>query len=362
MEHDITSTVGPHIAVILPSLNPTEKLMGVIRGLIQAGFECIVLVNDGSDENHTAPFRETAGLSQCHILTHPVNRGKGAALKTAFDYLLAERPDILGAVTVDGDGQHLPGDVFNCGREMLADRSVIIGTRDFSLPGIPLKSRMGNRITSFVFRFGCGIKLRDTQTGLRAIPAEYFPFMLAVRGDRFEYETNMLLEMKRAGIPFRQVGIETVYEGKNGGSHFRPFRDSFRIYSLILKYMASSIASFLIDIVLFCLMHILLGRLPESLRILLSTAAARALSSFFNFNVNRRVVFSSREGYRRSLLKYYLLCIPQLLISAGLVSLLSFLFGEDASLPVTLIKLVIDICLFFISFTIQREWVFKKRR
>lgn len=183
MEHDITSTVGPHIAVILPSLNPTEKLMGVIRGLIQAGFECIVLVNDGSDENHTAPFRETAGLSQCHILTHPVNRGKGAALKTAFDYLLAERPDILGAVTVDGDGQHLPGDVFNCGREMLADRSVIIGTRDFSLPGIPLKSRMGNRITSFVFRFGCGIKLRDTQTGLRAIPAEYFPFMLAVRGE-----------------------------------------------------------------------------------------------------------------------------------------------------------------------------------
>lgn len=362
MDSDLSAAVCSNVAVILPSLNPTEKLMDVIRGLVEAGFENIILVNDGSDEEHLAPFQEAARLSQCHILTHPVNRGKGAALKTAFDYLLRERPGILGAVTVDGDGQHLPKDVFNCAREMLTDRAVILGSRDFSLPGVPPKSRMGNRITSFVFRFGCGIRLRDTQTGLRAVPAEHFPFMLTVRGDRYEYETNMLLEMKRADIPFREVGIETVYEGKNEGSHFRPFKDSLLIYGLILKYMASSIASFLIDIFLFWLTHRLLFRLPGPVRTLVSTAVARVLSSFFNFNVNRRMVFSSREGYRRSLLKYYILCVLQLLVSAGLVSLVSYLFHQSGSAVVTFIKLVVDTVLFFVSFTIQREWVFKKRK
>ena len=76
------------ISVILPSLNPDEKLMLVVNGLIAEGFDDIIIVNDGSDEEHMVPFREAEKLSQVTILTHEVNKGKGRALKTAFDFCI----------------------------------------------------------------------------------------------------------------------------------------------------------------------------------------------------------------------------------------------------------------------------------
>lgn len=359
-------------ALILPSLNPTEKLDGVVHDAIKAGFSNIILVDDGSDELHKAPFERCAALPGVKVLTHPVNRGKGAGLKTAFAYLMDSRPEILGAVTADGDGQHLAKDILACTRTLGENPgTLIMGCRNFDLPHVPEKSKKGNKITCSIFRLLCGIRLSDTQTGLRAVAREHFPALLEIGGERYEYETNMLLEFHRRGIPFTEVEIDTVYEDNNSGSHFRPVRDSARIYKLILafvfkrlfrffKYILSSCLSSVIDLGAFWLLHLLLGRLLGEIAVVVCTAVARAISSFVNFNLNRSVVFASGEGYGRTMLRYYILCVLQLCVSAALVWLLGKLFAASASWLLTLLKAVVDTCLFFVSYQIQRKWVFKK--
>lgn len=347
------------ISVILPSLNPDEKLMLVVNGLIAEGFDDIVIVNDGSDADHMEPFYEADRLPQVTLLTHDVNKGKGRALKTAFEYCAANRPDIDGVVTVDGDNQHKPSDIRACCEAMiLHGDKVILGCRDFSGPNVPAKSKVGNNITKFVFRFACGIKITDTQTGLRAIPAGYLDFMSKIKGERFEYETQMLLEMNRRQIGFREVTIETVYIEENSGTHFHPFRDSIKIYMVILKFIFSSLMSFAIDYVLFLAITLIIGdRLDRWAKVLIATVGARAVSSVFNFVFNRRAVFDSNAPVRRSMPRYYLLCVCQAAVSYGLVYLLSDVI-EAKDFLTSLIKILVDILLFILSFQIQRRWVF----
>lgn len=351
-----------NITIVIPSLNPDQKLIGTLDGILSKGFCDIVLVDDGSDKQHKEPFAY-AKEKGCVVLTHEVNKGKGRALKTAFEYCLT-RP-CLGVITVDGDGQHAPEDIVKCGQEMLAhhNRQVILGCRDFSEEGVPFKSKYGNNITKFAFLALCGIKISDTQTGLRAIPAEFLPAMLQYKGERFEYETNMLLEMKSQGIPFSEVKIATIYLEENASSHFHPFRDSFKIYKIIFKYSISSGASALLDLLLFYIVLQLLEwfgmdtMLRSEQAVIAATVVARVFSSLFNFFMNQKVVF--RSAAKNSFIRYYALCIVQMAASAGLVAAVSsaLTVGKAGK---TAVKLVVDTCLFFLSFGIQREWVFKK--
>ena len=118
-----------NVTIIVPSLDPDEKLLKVVEGLLKEGFRDIILVNDGSGPDHTAPFEEAAKLPEVTVLTHEVNRGKGRAMKTAFSWCIKHRPDIDGVVTVDGDNQHLPRDVRRCAEAMLADPEKICARR-----------------------------------------------------------------------------------------------------------------------------------------------------------------------------------------------------------------------------------------
>lgn len=351
------------ISVILPSLNPDEKLMLVVNGLIEEGFNDIIIVNDGSDEAHMGPFREAEKYSEVTVLRHEVNRGKGRALKTAFEYCVKNRPDIDGVVTVDGDNQHRPSDIKACCKKMIENPEyVILGCRDFSGQNVPAKSRFGNNVTKGVFRFACGIKLTDTQTGLRAIPAKYLEFMSKIKGERFEYETRVLLEMNRNNIEFLEQQIETVYIDENATTHFRPIKDSIIIYSVILKYVLGSLLSFLIDIGVFtALQYIIGGKTERGVNILIATVGARIISSVFNYFYNRNAVFESKEKIGNTIVRYYILCICQMGISYGMVFLLSYIFRSSKILT-SVIKLVVDICLFLISFQIQRRWVFKTKK
>lgn len=347
------------VTVVLPSLDPDEKLLQVVDGLVSAGFTDILMVDDGSAPENRTWFSRAEENPAVTVLTHRRNMGKGRALKTAFSYILQNRPDSLGAVTIDGDGQHLTGDILACAAAMLeqGDR-VILGCRDFDAPNVPPKSRSGNKFTRRLLLLGCGIRLSDTQTGLRAIPRRYLRPFLEVRGQRFEYETNMLLEMKRRGIGFSEVPIQTVYDGKNEGTHFRPIVDSLKILRLILVFMAASLSSSALDLLVF---YLALRLLPEGrFAVLEATVIARAVSSFYNFNMNRKLVFASGAGYRRALVRYYCLCLPQMLLSALLVSVLGRLASAGAFLA-TMLKFCVDTVLFCASFVIQREWVFRER-
>ncbi len=348
------------VTIVLPSLNPDEKLNMVVDSLLQEGFSDIVVVNDGSDEAHLEPFALADRHPEVTLLTHEVNRGKGRALKTAFAYIMENRPDTMGVVTVDGDNQHTGKDIKACAQMLLEKKDhVILGCRDFDDPAVPPKSRMGNRITRGVFRFLCGIKVSDTQTGLRAIPYSLLPLMCQVPGERYEYETEMFFALKKQNIQITEVKIQTVYIEDNASSHFHPIRDSFRIYRIIFKFILSSAASFLIDYGLFTLLLFLLGNnVSRTLRLFISTFVARALSSLFNYTMNKTAVFHSEAPVKKSLAKYYTLCVCQAALSYGILYLLSALLQANSGLE-AILKLIVDVLLFLLSFQIQQRWVFK---
>ena len=348
--------------VIVPSLNPDEKMVNTVKNILAEGFDDIIVVNDGSAPEYVARFAEVETLPGVTVLTHEVNRGKGRAMKTAFEYVLANRKDILGVITVDADGQHLPKDMRACVQAMEAHPDkVILGVRDFSQPQVPFKSKAGNNITKAVFRFACGIKISDTQTGLRAIPYQHLPVMIGIEGDRYEYETNQLLVMKKQGIGFDEVVIDTVYIDDNASSHFHPFRDSMRIYMTIFKFIGSSLASFLVDFLIFTILNLLIGdSMEDTTRIAVATVGARVVSSVFNYTLNRKVVFKSDADVKKSLVKYFLLAICQVTVSFLLVDLIAEKWlGLGASLLESIIKMIVDLVLFLISYQIQQRWVFR---
>lgn len=348
--------------IIIPSLNPDSKLEAVVSALVEDGYEDIVVVNDGSDEAHLEPFMRLEKLEQCTVLTHEVNKGKGRALKTAFSYILENRKDIAGVITVDGDNQHKVPDIRACEKMMLEkEDTVVLGCRDFSGKDVPFRSRFGNKFTSFTFKAACGVNISDTQTGLRAIPYQYLGTMIEIEGERFEYETNMLLSLGKYNIPYAEQKIETVYIEENQTSHFNPIVDSIKIYKVILKFMFSSLASSVIDILMFTIFVWVIGDLvSNNVRVLIATVGARVISSLFNCIFNKKAVFKSNASYKKVIVKYYILCIVQTAISYLLVAGLSTLLKTSAEGLLVLIKVIVDVTLFFISYRIQKAWVYKE--
>jgi len=354
------------ISVVLPSLDPDEKLIRVVDGLLEYGFTHIILVNDGSKPENLHYFTD---LAQQHpeitLLHHEVNKGKGAALKNAFRYFLENRPEGLGVVTVDGDDQHHPEDTRACCHHMMETGHTVLGCRDFNQEDVPARSSFGNKTTSMIFKVFVGMTISDTQTGLRAIPRSVLEKLVDVSGDRFEYETNMLLAFKTYGIPFDEVKIRTVYIEENKSSHFRVIHDSWRIYKLILghffRYTVSSLASAVVDAALYALFTALFA---GSLNGLALTAAAgipaRIISSLMNFFVNQKLVFCSTASTGRSMKRYFTLAVAQMaaqvLLTEG--SYILFSIGESAGGLRTLIYVVVMTALYFFSYMIQQRWVF----
>lgn len=350
------------LAIVLPSLDPDEKFLRVVDELISNSFETIIIVDDGSCAEKQRIFASAERYPQCTVLHHGVNKGKGRALKTAFEYVLENCPDVEGVITIDGDGQHLTKDIIACGNVMLRERDkVVLGCRDFNSPNVPPRSVAGNKTTSFMFRLCYGIKLSDTQTGLRAIPRRYLERFCRIEGERFEYETNMLLNLKRMGIAFVEQPIETVYDGENYSSHYNAVKDSWRIFKIMLKYLLSSAGSTIVDLLVFYLAMKFLGGYMGTYAALGSTVIGRICSSLVNFNANNAIVFGNKGHYKRALLRYYCLAIPQMLVSAGIVTLLNSLFHNSAAFIATLIKICVDTALFFLAYYIQREWVFSQK-
>lgn len=346
--------------ILIPCFCPDEALCAVVSGLREVGFSRFVIVDDGSTDASRALFQSLASDTTV-ILRHEVNRGKGAALKTGFSYIEKSVPDAAFVITVDGDNQHRAQDVAAVAAAAKAHpNEVILGARNFSMPQVPPKSRVGNSITRFSLRFFCGIRLRDTQTGLRSFPRAVLEPFLKVAGDHYEYETNLLLEMKTRGIAFREVPIETVYYDANAKTSFHPFWDSFRIYRLILRFALSSFFCTFLDNGAFLLLHLLLSAPLGVYTVPVCTVAARILSSGTNYLINRSLVFARREKHRRTLLRYYAVAVPQLLLSAGGLWLITEILRVQDSFWATLLKICIDFILFLISFRLQRDWVFGK--
>jgi len=334
--------------VLIPAYKPDERLIELTRELIVDNGLDVLLVDDGGQEAFKHIFEACRELG-AEVAVHAVNMGKGRALKTGINAAMLKWPDMAGIVTADADGQHTPKDILRL-IDALHEHpdKLVLGSRAFT-GNVPFKSLWGNRITRFVYALASGVKVGDTQTGLRALPVSSLPAMARIDGERYEYEMNVLLKLRDMGLGVHEVPIETIYINDNAGSHFNPVRDAIKIYMVIFKYLFSSIASFVIDYALYWLC------LGFGLTSWLSYALARLVSSQVNYNLNKHTVFGGRGG-KNAMVKYYALCVVQGLIGAGLVQVLPSVLPISAAI----IKIPVDLILFILSYFIQRDYVFNK--
>jgi glycosyltransferase involved in cell wall biosynthesis len=351
------------IPVVIPSFEPDDQLVQLCESLIRIGICDICIVDDGSGDSFQPIFdtiKKKYSKNGIAVLHHDVNRGKGRALKTAFRELLDHRTGLIGCVTADSDGQHTPEDIFRCMRELAEHSdSLIMGCRRFDGKDVPAKSRFGNELTRKVCRYVCGVDVSDTQTGLRGIPSFFMQELLDVPGERFEFETRMLVAC-RDKIPIVEVPIETVYDSKeHHRTHFDPIMDSLRIYrifgAMFLRYIFSAVSSCVLDLFLFALLCRALRGRGGTAYILAATVIARVVSATYNYLINYRFVFQSRKSRGGTAVRYASLALVQmsasaLLVTGGVLLLPGF--------PETLIKVVVDTVLFFISYYLQRKLIF----
>lgn len=348
-----------NVVILIPSLEPKYNFVDIIKELHKE-FNNIFVVNDGSGAAYDPIFQEIEQMG-IEVFKHNINMGKGRALKDAFNILLNDKKyhtdEKGGIITADSDGQHILKDIIKCADALLEKDALVLGCRDFDEDTVPLKSKFGNKITRQVFSIFVGLNITDTQTGLRGISWKHVTQFLKTKGERFEYETNMLLDTSKYQIDICEVPIETVYIADNESSHFNPLLDSFQIYKLFLKYIVSSLSSFALDIVLFTIFLSLFNLMNMNFYpIFAATVSARIISSLYNYIVNSKLVFDKINS-KSSLLKYYILVVIQMIISGTMVSLGESVLGFIS--PVIL-KIFVDTIIFIINFYVQREWVFKE--
>ena len=331
------------LIVLIPSYEPDENLTKLIKNLNKNKITSIV-VDDGSGKD----YKEIFDNLDTKVISYEINQGKGHALKEGYKYIKDNYKEYV-VVTMDSDGQHRIEDALNLYNYILKnDDTLVLGKRPRG-EKTPLRSKVGNAITRFVFHLVSGQDVYDTQTGLRAFSNKLIDYMLEVKGERFEYEMNVLLYAKNNKIPIKELEIETIYIDNNSKSHFNAFKDSFKVYKEIIKFSLSGIISFLIDYILFIVFKVVLNNIT------IANIIARAISSTINYIINKNIVFKSNKNIAKSLLEYYGLVIFILLINTLLLNLLSIIIN-----PI-LAKLIVEIVLFIISWLVQKILIFKRK-
>jgi glycosyltransferase involved in cell wall biosynthesis len=339
--------------VLIPAYEPTPALFEVVTELLGSGaFHEIILVNDGSSQSTSEVIQKVGQLPGVTVLTHVVNRGKGQAIKTGLNYyLLKSNSHSLGLVTADADGQHRPEDVVAVAKAGMDANCFTLGVRDFP-PGVPLRSRFGNILTRLLFRLFTGVKIQDTQTGLRFIPRRQVSKHIQITHDRYEYEFAVLVsESFDLGEKIAQIPISTVYSEGNSSSQFHPIRDSLAIYSVFLKFTSLSLISSILDYLAFSIVYLL------TTKILLSFIIARIVSVIFNFLFSRSWVFQARQEFLKQSIKYLLTVFLLMMLTYNISIWLSKSLGTHILLG----KMVSEGSLFLLSYFIQRFFIFKKK-
>lgn len=333
----------PKVTVIVPAYNPAEAFVNLVRELVTE-FDVLV-VNDGSKED-CAPMFTAATEAGAKLLVHEVNRGKGAALKTAIAHLQNSGEEWV-AVTADADGQHCFKDIKTVAElAVKSPESLVLGVRNFK--GMPARSRFGNTMTRVSFFLATRNHISDTQTGLRGFSHKTADRLITAEGDRYEYEMNVLLNLKKWRIPVIETTIETIYIDGNSSSHFHPIRDSFIVFAQVLKYTGASLLCTVLDYLLYLAILKWTSVPPEW-----SYLGARVVSAVVNYQLSRRVVFHGKADWR-TMLAYFMLALSS--VSTG--SLLIMLFTNMGANEM-IIKLPIDVGLFFVNFFVQKYFIFR---
>ena len=355
--------------VVIPSYNPDVKLSMLVDELIMSGFSDIIIVDDGSDfgiKNVATTFEYVKKKAECTILHHPSNLGKGMALKTGFKFCMHNRSKDTMVVTMDDDGEYSVSDVNGClevyEEKYLEEKPVLIASRDFSASTYAARRLIINKIAGIAMTYLCGVDVKDVQTGLRVIPIQYMKKLLKVSGERFEYEINMLVELKYNNIAMVEHIIPKEKETTIRYANYNPIWDICRLIAVMLKYAVSSLAATALDVAVFYIillsMDDTLLDIDKSAGMLLATVVARVVSSTFNCVVNKRTVFKSAEPMKRVIYKFYIFTLVRAGFSYLMVLGASYILGSYADTATVIVKLLVDLVLFFAGYGIQKKFIF----
>ena len=338
-------------AVLIPAYKPDERMLQLIEALKTLGFSRQIVVDDGNGEDY-APLFEQAQSAGAEVLHHPVNQGKGAALKTGLNHILSTHS--CPVITVDADGQHDPKDVWRVWEKMAGEpEALVLGVRDKTR--MPARSKFGNTLTCWTLGAVSGLWIDDTQTGLRGLPVNALETFASLKGDRYEYEMGMLLAAQKRHMQVEQVVIQTIYIDDNKGSSFHVLRDSVLIYGMLLRqliaFLGSSAVTALIDLAIFTVLQIFYPSL-----LMVAVMAGRTVSATVNYFINRNLVFHSASG-AKSAARYVALVCVMMILSYLIIRALSALF-----IPTIVAKILGDGILLFFNYNVQRRIVFRSRR
>ena len=336
---------------LIPSYEPDTTLLGVVSELLSNSFT-VVVVNDGSNPSFDEVFSKLP--SEVHYLSYEVNQGKGHALKYGFEYIKEHFEEDSIVVTLDSDGQHRVSDAMKICDVCEEVGGIVLGSRYFG-KGTPRKSRFGNFMARMTFLISTHHKIYDTQTGLRAFDYSLLDRLIGIKGDRYEYEMNVLLDAVRNDIPLKEETIETIYINDNVGTHYNPFKDTFRIFKEVIKFSLSSLIGFLVDFAAFSLLTLI----PSTWQYwtLACNVIARVISASVNFTINYKLVFKSKDNVALAILKYALLA----LFILGCNTALLWLLTDKAGMNKYLAKVIVEITMFITSWLVQRLFVFRKK-
>lgn len=334
------------IVFLIPSYQPTDILPGLLEELRRVNTAPIVVVDDGSGPAYAAIYDRVRQMADVTVLANAVNLGKGAALKHGMNHVLVHHPDCIGVVTADADGQHAVSDIMHVTEALQADPDkVAFGVRAFDTE-VPLRSRFGNTVSRHIYRFLIGIDLSDTQTGLRAIPRRLMELCLSIRANRYEFETEQLVVIKANRMPVREIPIQTIYIESNRDSHFRPLRDSARIYFVLLRYSIASIVTEMADLAVFATV------MAASSDLVWSNVIGRLVALWVQFMLLQSFVFRLRGG--AGTLAMYL----GLVVVSGVISTaLQLQIANIVPVPVVA-KVMAEVLVFVFNFLFLRDFVF----
>jgi glycosyltransferase involved in cell wall biosynthesis len=215
-------------AAIIPAYREERHISDVVRRTRQQ-LDHVVVIDDGSSDN-TARCARDAGAE---VIVHSQNRGKGEAIKTGLRHWLDRQ--FIHVIILDSDGQHLPEEIdrFIAAAAQAGDHSFFLGNRMNNLTGMPFVRRAVNRYMSNRISRICRQEIPDTQCGFRMLDRELIPWLLD-GGNRFDYETEMLIIASRKGYRIESVPITTVYSDEVSKIH--PARDTIRFFKLMRRY------------------------------------------------------------------------------------------------------------------------------
>lgn len=212
------------IWVVIPALNAARHLGDVVGGCDEQSFRGRVIVVDDGSTDETGPAAERAGA---RVVRHPVNRGKGEALRTGFEIAISERARAV--VSMDADGQHVASEIpklVGAWRETEAD--LVIGSRDHLFEQMVPRRRLANLASAKMISLCAGITVRDSQSGFRLYTSRFLT-EIDYRSSGFAAESEMVVVAGRRRMKIVETPIRLGFVDGVTTSHYRPVLDSIRI-------------------------------------------------------------------------------------------------------------------------------------